>query len=642
MKIKKIFLTLLMVVFTLPLLAVTGVAAESDSDWNKQGDHYYYNFDNLKVGYTEVILDNNTVIEYRDFYSYSPSDQRHGEWKVFELDAGVNTLKIGVLDGVKDHYRLVLFPNTEGTTYHDGTSINQTTLTQLKNESELKVNKIPVGEPEHVDDWYLEDGYMINNIYLDDTTDYVVQFESFTDEVFVSKNNTSSAGIGETPIKEDGKFTFTARYNNSTNSFNIFIYNSKDLVIYTDIAHVGDTFRLRYKFLDRLEVGSHLELPETFESLLGDVKFEVNENVVTINVVYGGARYVLNKTFAPSQDMEIFDTLEAYYMNIDSTPQIVISHDKERKYLADILKSPDGEAPAFVPHSYWDLNTNQIKTIETYATNVYLKRTDKGVHVAYVYIDEFIMDKILSVHLQYTYRLKNSAIVWPIYGKYTDWTQDDLFFTSDDHLEYLNMAKNWQRYVPYWNHVFNLYTMAKTYELPRIDNVNWNNIQPEYNITKLEVEKYYREMNPNFMHLKDNPRYKLWAFALGQGADVYGSKSQIYHNQDNPTDPLNFHIMSIKYETVGKLYETIGSDQTLLVTMPEDLDGIKEEENARDWLMIIIVIVIAIGYILVLSENGGFKSMKHFLKVSVVYFVLILALYLLWTKFLFTSVVLRL
>src|SRR5690606_34493491 len=96
------------------------------------------------------------------------------------------------------------------------------------------------------------------------------------------------------------------------------------------------------------------------------------------------------------------------------------------------------------------------------------------------------------------------------------------------------------------------------------------NIQKEYNVTRNEVESYFKKVNPDFEALKNNPRYKLWAFALESetinevnfwlGAGIINKYTEFYNDPNNPDDPNNFQIISIDYITNGQLYQTLGND----------------------------------------------------------------------------------
>lgn len=305
--------------------------------------------------------------------------------------------------------------------------------------------------------------------------------------------------------------------------------------------------------------------------------------------------YYLEYHFSPQTDMNFFANItEAYYINKNNDPSIFINH-SELVYLYDIMTAPEDEKPAFVPHSIWDLKTNEIKTISEYKVLAYLKQMQAGPIVAYVYIDQFIMDKMISIQVSWTDRQENG---WPmkLWQKYTKWEQHIETYTADDYLTYRNLYTNWEHLIPVWQFIRLGTQLSRYYEMPRIDSVNWNNIQPEYNITKNEVESYFSKMDEDFVALKTNPRFKTWAIALqgGKNSDVGFAKTQIYHNEDDLTDPMNFHIVHITYETNGKLYETVGDHMDLRITIHQDL--LPDEKSNKLMSLIVLIFVVVLFF----------------------------------------------
>lgn len=358
-------------------------------------------------------------------------------------------------------------------------------------------------------------------------------------------------------------------------------------------------------------------LPLTADNKLGTVSFRVIGNRVETDIYYNNMYYSLNHTFDISSDFGIFNTKEAYYINLDGTPQIFINH-SDRLYLKDILEAKPGEKPAFVPHTIWDLNTNELTTRNQYTTNAYIKQNDKGLLISYVYIDEFIIDKINSAIISWTSRQKNNFLGSILLGKYTDWETLVVEMTGDEEFKYRNLTSSWQDIIPYWNVISATYKLNKHYELPRINSVDFNQIQPEYNITKTEVESYFRSINDNFDKFNLNPRYKLWAFTLQEGKNYLGIQTEIYNNPNDLNDEKNFKILNLQYTTNGKLYETVGDDIEIKTALDPTIDGIKNQKESKRPL--IIFIVVSALYALVLLKTNAFKSSKKFIETSLVFF----------------------
>lgn len=351
------------------------------------------------------------------------------------------------------------------------------------------------------------------------------------------------------------------------------------------------------------------ELPLTaqtpFSTDVGRVFFYPNGYNLVVQIHYNNV-YYLKYNFDIGTDMDIFNATEAYYLNTDGTPSIFINN-SEFLNLLDILQAPEDEKPAFVPHSIWDLKTNEIKTISEYKVLAYVKQMQAGPIVAYTYIDQFIMDKMISIQVSWTDRQENG---WPmkLWQKYTKWEQHIETYTADDYLMYRNLYTNWEHLIPVWQFIRLGIQGIVINKMPRIDSVNWNNIQPEYNITKNEVESYFSKMDEDFVALKTNPRFKTWAIALqgGKNSDVGFAKTQIYHNEDDLTDPMNFHIVHITYETNGKLYETVGDHMDLRITIHQDL--LPDEKSNK--LMSLIVLIFVVVLFFAAFKAKAFSSPK--------------------------------
>lgn len=371
------------------------------------------------------------------------------------------------------------------------------------------------------------------------------------------------------------------------------------------------------------------ELPLTIATenytVLGTVSFVVDGVNLLVKINYDNKIYYLNMTFSVVSDMNIFNSEEAYYMNVDDTPQIFINH-SDRYYLRDILEGNSDETPTFVPHSIWDLKTNEIKTVNTYKTNVYIKQNPSGVLIAYVYIDEFIMDKILTAEVSWVSRMIKPW--WArLDGKYTEWNYRREVLDSDKYLRYRNLTSGWRHYIPVINIITTLGTGLRRYSMPQIDYVNFNNIQFEYNVNQLEIETKFREKNKDFIQLKDNPRYKLWAFALQEAPNMktlFGNlTTEPYNNAENPDDPMNFQIIELTYETDGKLYTALGSDMDLYISIHPDL---QPDGDKTSLIKTIFIVILALLYVFILIKANAFKSGKKFLTTTLLFGIVALVM----------------
>lgn len=370
--------------------------------------------------------------------------------------------------------------------------------------------------------------------------------------------------------------------------------------------------------IPKIEYSNTEDLPVTESGELGNVTFSYKDLDLTVNIEIDGEYYILRRKFKNSADMSIFDTVEAYYMNVDDTPQIIISHAEER-YLYDILTFPDsvGYRPAFVPHSIWDLKTHKLTTQSSYKTNVYVKQNKKGVIISYVYIDEFVMDKVTSAEIRWTSREKVS---WPasiIKGEYTEWETHQNIFTDEDYLSYKNLTSSWQMYMPVWNIIRGIYQTTKTFNMKNIDRVNLDKPQKEYNITRAELNNVFLDKNKDFELIKDDSRYNVFAFALQGGKSFMGTQTEFFPGtlpNIDPEDPRHYQIIELKYITNGRLYSTKGDHMEIKIGQSNETDPFEKEKPIITKAIPTILFVGGVIFVgLILYKNKAFRSPKAFI-----------------------------
>lgn len=369
------------------------------------------------------------------------------------------------------------------------------------------------------------------------------------------------------------------------------------------------------------------KLPLTLNDRLGNVSFIVNEKNMEMIINYNNQEYRIKRVFSSTTDMTIFsESIEAFYQNKRGNPQIFINNDKNnRKYLKDILTAGEDQKPAFIPHTIWDLKTNNLKKVETYKAYTYVKSNDKTAIIAYFYTDEFIMDKIISANIEYTFRQKNSWI-GDIFGNpYKEWEKVVWSYNNQDNLSYKNMTFDWQNLIPLWNVYVGIHRGTTTYVMPRIEEVDLDNTQEYYNVTRAEINSQFSKLSKDFESLKTNKGYKLWAFALSQGKESSLANIEIYNNINDAKDPNNLHIVEIVYETNGKLYTTIGNDMDLKIVVSDKLKPTIDNKT------LIIVGAFAVILLLVMVKTNAFKSIKKFIGVLLGLAILAVIVYLLFT-----------
>lgn len=399
-------------------------------------------------------------------------------------------------------------------------------------------------------------------------------------------------------------------FENFGSFFDVWIYSTGSSDVYFSSTVKNIRAKIYDEEKDPLTYTEVEDLPRT-TSGIGTVSFKVDGKNLIISITYNRKIYYMHYAFSLEQDMEIFRTIEAYFMNIDEKPQIIINHSR-RSYLKDILENPEDES-AFVPHSIWDLKTNKIVTQNEYNAYVYIKQNSSGVIIAYFYTDAYIIDSLLSAHVKWYYRERRKGLSTIFFDKYTPWEKREKVMTSDSYTKYRNLTQNWEDFIPLWNIGRGIYKYAKTYQMPQIAQVDYTQSSP-YNISVSEVNDYFKALNSNFTEYKENSKYKLWAFALGEGKDGFFVQSEVFNDPDSD-DLRNFQIIHMTYETDGQVYEAVGNDINLNIALNPKIDGVANQ-NQNKWLGIIVIFV-SVLYVFGIYKTGSWKSMPKFIRFTV-------------------------
>lgn len=592
-------------------------ASTADVNWNyDSNDKYYY------LDMSDIKLDSDIIINIEVDNAIEYFDIENNNWiSIDELGRNINKIEIVTELYDSDIILFYAYFKANDSVVAQESIGDFSTLEELRTSRVIRAKNRP-GEDPVFTEWVLEGNYYYYYLGAMDLQDEVYisanEYENLS-YFDIENNNWQSANDDWNNIRLQ---TLQSSYNTTT----VVIHLYYDDVFYDyglvyDLDNHNDLKTLNIVRKDVLEEENVIDialLPKTSSNKLAGVRFTVDNTNLTTSIFYENKVYHFNKTFSQQTDMSIFNTIEAYYMNINNTPQIIINH-SDRPYLRDILEAPDGEKPAFVPHTIWDLKTNKLDTKNQYVTNVMIEQAPQGQIIAYVYIDEFIIDTMISAQVRWTSRTKIPFPNSIFQGKYTQWETKEETFTSDEYLRYHDLTSNWSDYIPGWNIIRAIYKKSVTYEMPRIEAVDFNNLKPEYNITKTQVETHFKLRNKDFQGLKDNPNYKLWALALQEGNDYMGLKTEVFNDIDNPDDPRNFQIIAIDYITNGKLYEALGSDMDLKISLGPELTP--PQNNNRNITRAIVVIAIIVGWFYTLSKNKGFKNLETFIKITALYII---------------------
>ena len=158
------------------------------------------------------------------------------------------------------------------------------------------------------------------------------------------------------------------------------------------------------------------KLPETIGSIYSDV-----EQMAEVSHSLDGNRLILEITYdqiyqveyilAEGTDLSLFtDSYEAFYYTHEGEKFIVFNRGTE-----SMFTTSNWRTQTFIPYTTWNLTTNELSTINEFNVYMYLKNESGNNVYAYFYVDEFIIDRLLSVTVSMTYRYES------IFGTTSDW-----------------------------------------------------------------------------------------------------------------------------------------------------------------------------------------------------------------------------
>src|SRR5690606_28197609 len=148
------------------------------------------------------------------------------------------------------------------------------------------------------------------------------------------------------------------------------------------------------------------DLPSTAGSIftntseMGRVYFNVNGYNLIVKVEYGLNEYYIPFTMANGTDMSIFNNAnKSYYYMYEGERFILINHGQE-----SIFQTSNLSAQQWVGYSVWNLTTNELNTFDRVNVYLYSKLEEANNVYGYFYIDDFVVDHLLSVSLSMRYR----------------------------------------------------------------------------------------------------------------------------------------------------------------------------------------------------------------------------------------------
>jgi hypothetical protein len=159
----------------------------------------------------------------------------------------------------------------------------------------------------------------------------------------------------------------------------------------------------RYVIIDPTIEAELSLLPNTSGSIyqntssMANVSMAVDGYKISLLITYDRT-YELEYTFSENTDMSVFNNeYKVNYYTYENQKFIVISHGEDSMF-------ETSESDTFIPYTIWNLTTNEIETHYRFNGYVYSQAEENNNIYAYFYVDEFIIDHLLSISLAFRYK----------------------------------------------------------------------------------------------------------------------------------------------------------------------------------------------------------------------------------------------
>jgi len=326
-------------------------------------------------------------------------------------------------------------------------------------------------------------------------------------------------------------------------------------------------------------------LPTTQGTIFDDVNNmgrvsidNVNGLVLDFSITYDNV-YSLRYTFSENTDMSIFNNnYEAYYYSYDGQHFIVFNNSDE-----SIFTTSNWKTQTFVPYTIWNLDTNELVHYDQLNVYMYMKLGDANHLIAYFYVDDFVIDRLIQVSTVFNYR-------WdPLVGDKSDWIPQAIIL-EDTNISEGNTSWQFDAMVssatatavltsiafaipggqPVAFGIFIVGSMVTMYfeyladEYPGSLIVgDTSEIQLAYPdaATLNEINLKYQSLDDNFTEV-DTER-TLWKLDFG-AYDKFGNTPEV--------DPYSINVISMTYQTDGIVYTLESESINTLAAVDDYLD----------------------------------------------------------------------
>jgi len=378
------------------------------------------------------------------------------------------------------------------------------------------------------------------------------------------------------------------------------------------------TFKLRYLSIDSISdipvenLTTVSGLPETTgnvlgkEGSMGTVHFKVEGTNVLAIISYNNQVYYVKYSFAANTDMSIFsNTYENYYYTSLNEKFIMVNQgDTSIFTVENILEQP------FIPFTIWNLNTNELKTVKKYNVYMYSKKEEANNIYAYFYVDNYIIDNLVSVtvSMRYKYVYLFNEGDWQYYYKTLDadetnygggtgWQLEMLTGTMFSAFSGLMGGLTAKYRIAFFGSVLLRNVENKNFNFGQISEIE--DITPSVELIQ-ELNMAYSSKYPNFNGL--NTDLGVFKLHLGQFNKIFSTGIRIDETFNYIGNQEGINVIEFTYITNTTVYTVKGEDINLVFvpgegtneTPPLDLDIPTAWDKFIDFLKKAYILVVGV------------------------------------------------
>lgn len=441
--------------------------------------------------------------------------------------------------------------------------------------------------------WTLNNGYYYYKgfeLYRDDQTNKTVILTPQENQFIEYKNISNQSGWQNTGFKNAKLIVTTQPGAAATRVWDIYLVeldsNNQEISERIYIAYASsDTYvgvplknfvQIRFKQFESPEteydtvesLASTTGNPFSNSGTMGVVHSSLDGYNLKLQITYNDEVRYLKMALASNTDLTPFKANNAVYFTYQNVKYIAFSHDSTKSML-----NPNQDLDEFIPYTVLNLDTNEIKTYDSLSVYIHLKSDERLDLYGYFYIDQYVIDKLLSATVAFTWRYEN-------------WLFNSSWQTSTVTVNHGQTSESrthwWFKFLSIFemkqNQIYYMHQNTKLFDFPvnEIQKVVW---QREILIGKNELELAYRKSADKYGYDFDSIKdtldvYKLY---LGNYSNPLAQKIGVDENSVN--------VINVVYTKDGYL-QTIKAED--INTIPSLDDFVKPEKSLIDKLFDVI------------------------------------------------------